>query len=229
MEPLERMVMGDGTVRVYDEGFYNTGVRPTTDDPAVGDVDGVVGNPLSMAETTRRQACNDPSSAPMIPGRPGEGIAPAPMSCGDAIARMGSFKTPGLRNVALTAPYQHNGGQLTLEQIVEFYNRGGDFAGQNIQQLDPNIQPLALTQQEKSDLVAFLRDALTDPRVVTQSAPFDHPEIYVPYGHPVDANGYPVEDPQHPGQALDLFMNIPATGRVGGKPLPTFLQNLQAP
>jgi hypothetical protein len=45
----------------------------------------------------------------------------------------------------------------------------------------------------------------------------------------VDANGYPVEDPQHPGQALDLFMNIPATGRVGGKPLPSFLQNLQAP
>ena len=35
---------------------------------------------------------------------------------------------PGLRNVALTAPYFHNGGQMTLRQVVDFYNRGGDFA-----------------------------------------------------------------------------------------------------
>jgi hypothetical protein len=152
------------------------------------------------------------------------------MSCGDAISRMGSVKTPGLRDVALTAPYLHNGGQLTLEQVVEFYNRGGDFSVQNIHELDPDIQPLGLTQQEEADLVVFLRDALTDPRVKMQAAPFDHPEIYVPNGHPTDASGYPVEDPLHPGQAMDIFLQIPATGKAGSAaPLPTFLQNLLTP
>ena len=226
MSPLERMIMGDGNIRVYDEGFYNSGVRPTAEDPAVGDVDGVVAKPLSMAEMARLQTCADPSQAPMVPGRPGEGIDAGPMSCNDSIARMGNMKTPGLRNLTLTAPYFHNGGQLTLEQVVEFYNRGGDFAVNNVQQIDPDIQPLGLTQQEKDDLVAFLRDALTDPRVLNQSAPFDHPEIYVPNGHPVDSSGFPVEDPINPGQAMDLFMVIPPTGKTGGKPLPTFLQNL---
>lgn len=41
----------------------------------------------------------------------------------------GAFKTPGLRNVALTGPYFHNGSRSTLEQVVEFYNRGGDRRG----------------------------------------------------------------------------------------------------
>ena len=46
----------------------------------------------------------------------------------------------------LTAPFFHNGGQLTLEQVVEFYNRGGDFAIENLGDLAPNIHPLASTQ-----------------------------------------------------------------------------------
>src|SRR2546422_8026734 len=40
----------------------------------------------------------------------------------------GAFKAPGLRNVELTGPYMHNGGMATLEQVVDFYSRGGDFA-----------------------------------------------------------------------------------------------------
>lgn len=57
-----------------------------------------------------------------------------------------------MRNVELTAPYFHNGGQATLRQVVEFYNRGGDFADVNQANLDPNIQPLFLTDDQKDDL-----------------------------------------------------------------------------
>ena len=150
----------------------------------------------------------------MIPGRPGDGISMAPLNCGDETARGGFFKAPQLRNVALTAPYFHNGSQLTLEQVVEFYDRGGDFNtfGEEHQYMDADIDNLGLTLQDKTDLVDFLRNALTDPRTVNQAAPFDHPQLLTPNGHP--------------GQATNQFMEIPATGKDGGKPLPTFLENL---
>jgi len=227
--PLERMTMGDFNVRVYDDGFYNIGSRPGKEDISLGDVDGAAGLPLSNSELLRQRACADPSSAPIIPGRPGEGLTSSPLSCYDDIARTGFFKVPMLRNIALTAPYFHNGGQLTLEQVVEFYNRGGDFPDglDQIPLIDPNILPLGLTQQEKADLVEFLRNGLTDQRTISQSAPFDHPSLFVPNGHPADPNGYPVQnDPKHPGQATDQMLTIPATGKSGGKPLPGFLDNL---
>ncbi|MGI9335277.1 MAG: cytochrome-c peroxidase [Gammaproteobacteria bacterium] len=69
-----------------------------------------------------------------------------------------TFKTPGLRNVALTAPYMHDGSLAALEDVIEFYDRGGDDATN----LDPQITPLGLTDKEKWDLVEFLH-ALTDP------------------------------------------------------------------
>jgi cytochrome c peroxidase len=65
----------------------------------------------------------------------------------------GKFKTPTLRGVALTAPYMHDGSLKTLEEVVEFYNRGG---GAN-PHLDARIRPLNLTPGEMSDLVAFLK------------------------------------------------------------------------
>lgn len=68
-----------------------------------------------------------------------------------------AFKTPSLRNVALTAPYFHDGSAPTLEAVIDFYNRGGDRHGVN-----PLIMPLGLDAQDQADLVAFLR-ALTDP------------------------------------------------------------------
>lgn len=69
----------------------------------------------------------------------------------------GAFKTPGLRNAALTAPYMHDGSLGSLEAVVRFYDRGGDRPG-----ADPLIKPLRLTDGEVRDLVAFL-GALTDP------------------------------------------------------------------
>lgn len=68
----------------------------------------------------------------------------------------GRFKTPSLRNVALTAPYMHDGSLATLEDVIDFYNRGG---GRN-PQLDESMAPLNLTSDDKKDLVAFLK-ALT--------------------------------------------------------------------
>jgi cytochrome c peroxidase len=226
--PLERMVQGDLSVRVYDTGYYHIGVRPGVEDGGLAGDDPVAGQPLSHGEYQRRRVCNDPGLVMMVPGRPGDGITQAPLSCSDDIARTGFFKAPQLRNVALTAPYFHNGSQLTLEQVVEFYNRGGDFnSGAELKIMDPDIDRIGFTLQEKQDLVDFLRNGLTDPRTVAQAAPFDHPELTVPFGHTVAANGYPVQkDPNHSGQAMDGYIQVPAVGKNGGKPFSTFLENM---
>ena len=67
-----------------------------------------------------------------------------------------AYKTPTLRNVALTAPYMHDGSLMTLEDVVEFYDKGGE----ENPLLDPLLKPLRLTAVEKQDLVAFMK-ALT--------------------------------------------------------------------
>ena len=89
---------------------------------------------------------------------------------------IGEFRTPSLRNVGLRGPYFHNGRLATLEDVVAFYNRGGDFDAPNINH--NLIRPLGLNPQQQSDLVAFLRNALTDPRVLAGTAPFDRPTLY---------------------------------------------------
>ena len=69
----------------------------------------------------------------------------------------GKFKVPSLRNVAVTAPYMHDGSLATLEEVVAQYSKGG----QGHPNTDPTIHSLDLTAEEQADLVAFLR-ALTD-------------------------------------------------------------------
>jgi cytochrome c peroxidase len=64
----------------------------------------------------------------------------------------GAFRTPGLRNVALTAPYMHDGSLKTLKEVVDFYVGGGS----SNQFLDPEIRPLRLTRQDREDLITFL-------------------------------------------------------------------------
>jgi cytochrome c peroxidase len=73
----------------------------------------------------------------------------------------GAFKTPSLRNIALTAPYTHDGAFETLEEVVEFYNQGGG----SVLNKSPKLLKLHLTKQEKGDLVAFLK-ALTGAQPV---------------------------------------------------------------
>src|SRR5205814_9272459 len=65
------------------------------------------------------------------------------------VAMRGAFKTPGLRGVALTAPYFHDGSAGTLGDVVEHYDRGGT----SKESLDPEIVPLHLTAEEKAALV----------------------------------------------------------------------------
>jgi cytochrome c peroxidase len=207
-ERLERMIMGNNREAIYDNGFYNIGVRPTAEDVGVGGLD-PFGNPLSDTRMAFLGLFFDPNLDP-------------PLGPGDKRAAVdGAFKAPGLRNVELTAPYFHNGGQALLSQVVEFYNRGSDFADENIKNLDPDIQPLGLTIPEQKALVAFLK-ALTDPRVRFEKAPFDHPQLFIPNGHLGNELGC-VDDGT--GQAKDGFRQIKAVGADGSYALrPVFPQ-----
>lgn len=86
----------------------------------------------------------------------------------------GAFKIPSLRNVGLRAPFFHMGRFDDLRQVIDFYARGGDFH----QFQTTRIQPFAITPQERDALLAFLGNALTDPRVRQGLPPFDHPRLY---------------------------------------------------
>jgi cytochrome c peroxidase len=74
----------------------------------------------------------------------------------------GAFKTPTIRNVALTAPYMHDGSQKTLAEVVEWYAKGGHAN----EHLSDKIKKLDLTEQDKKDLVAFMEACTGDfPKV----------------------------------------------------------------
>lgn len=75
---------------------------------------------------------------------------------------LGKFKTPGLRNIAMTAPYMHNGMHKTLMEVIDYYNEPDKFVKNSINR-DTLIKPLGLTETEKKDLESFLL-SLTDER-----------------------------------------------------------------
>jgi cytochrome c peroxidase len=233
---VENMVMGDGQVAVYDTGFYNIGVRPPVEDIGVGGGD-PFGHPLSWSRQAKIASLSTGPQTNLLNVGPDlfnvktcnfelGNCAPVSSDMRDAVD--GSFKVPSLRNVELTGPYFHNGGQATLEQVVEFYNRGGDSQGTfgvnttgyklNPSNLPPAIFPLNLSQGEKDDLVAFLK-SLTDERVRWEQAPFDHPSLRVPNGHPY--NEFMVLGIGTTKQAVDQYLSIPAIGAAGrsAKPL----------
>jgi cytochrome c peroxidase len=209
---LDQRAGANNSVFRYDNGFFNTGVRPTAEDPGVAGVD-PFGNTLSetrLAILKRFELFGN-----------GFDIAnELPVPADAPLAVDGTFKTPGLRNVELTGPYFHNGGKATLMQVIDAYNRGGDFGARNQPVPDPTIKPLGLSEAEKSDLVAFLL-ALTDERVRWQRAPFDHPSICVPHGHVGDDRRVASDDR---GRARDDMMCIDAVGARGARsPLQPFL------
>lgn len=211
-ERLERMIMGDGGKAVYDSGFYNIGVRPTLEDLGVGGMD-PFGFPLS--ESRLAKEFGEKVFKQVIGVDPNIKVKPD-----ERVAAFGAFKTPTLRNIELTAPYFHNGGQRTLREVVDFYNRGGDFHEANINDLDPDVERLGLNNDEKEALVAFMK-SLTDERVRSRCAPFDHPQLFVPNGH---LGNQSTVTNDGTGKAVDLMMQIPATGRNGGTPFANFLE-----
>jgi len=206
---LRRMNTGNGAQAVYDNAFYNIAVRPTLEDLGVGAKD-PFGNPLSESRLAAQGRFEQLLNAtPNIP-----------VGANERITADGAFKTPGLRNIELTAPYMHNGGHLTLRQVVDFYSRGGDFAENNIDNLDAGIRPLNLTEEQKTSLVAFMQ-SLTDDRVRFERAPFDHPQLFISNGHPGDQNAVTNDGT---GQATTTLVELPAVGRNGlSTPQPNFL------
>lgn len=262
---------------LIDEGFNNIGVRPTLEDLGVGGTNAQnlplsFGRRFRLGETDLSNPNIDPIKEQTL-----------------ALGADGAFKIPGLRNVALTAPYFHNGGESTLEDVIDFYFRGGNFRTYAPTQLtdcastippsqarliDHPVQgfnadrsteviitglgilrgPLAnsgpganthpvgdctpgdgfsdsgtnpndgLDEADRAKLVAWL-NSLTDLRVVKRAAPFDHPQLFVPNGHPGNHQG--VTD-DGTGRAIDgSLFEIPATGAAGTDAvLPTFGQNL---
>ncbi|MBS3955436.1 MAG: RICIN domain-containing protein [Methylomicrobium sp.] len=214
--PLSRMIMGDGSTAVYDEGFYNIAITETLEDIANG-ANNPVNKPVSLSRLAQQMG---PFEFQRLVGIP----ANLTVWPNERIAINGAFKTPTIRNVELTAPYFHDGSILTLEQVVDFYNRGGNHFQNNLQDVDADIEPLGLTAIERTQLVAFMK-SLTDERVRFNRAPFDHPQLIdLPNGHKLDANGLTIP---FEGRALVAATSIPAVGREGlNVPPPNFQEKL---
>ena len=160
------------------------------------------------------------------------------------VNRFGAFKAPQLREVELTGPYFHNGGKLTLRQVIDFYVRGGDFPVTNAHHRDFNILNLNaelqsdLNENEKVALVDYMLE-LTDDRVALEKAPFDHPQVILPLdGTAPESDGTVNRDVMLGGtctaspllgpgqQACDggMFLNVPAVGAAGlATRIPNFL------
>jgi cytochrome c peroxidase len=96
----------------------------------------------------------------------------------------GKFRVASLRNVALAAPYFHNGSVDTLNDVLDFYDRGGDFHDNQAALLTPRNY----TIQEKDAIVALL-NTLTDPRLAAGSMPFDRPTLGSQNGNLVTSIG----------------------------------------
>jgi cytochrome c peroxidase len=241
-ETVERMPLAEATTALYDNGFYNIGVRPTFEDRGVGNVD-AYNNPLSftrqfvLAPGTTNVGLDLFSVYPcrffiLYEPQSCNSVPPAAQTETQRIAVDGSFKAPSLRNVALTPPYFHNGGQKSLTDVLAFYNRGGDrrtvsggdttgtgplgrpvatatpiTSGMGGSNADLDFVPLGLSTLQQAYIVEFLK-ALTDPRVACHQAPFDHPGLTV-------ANGQLPQDTDNNGNADDTSFAVREVGAGG--------------
>jgi cytochrome c peroxidase len=227
----EVMAMNDGFVSLYDAAFHNVGVRRTAEDTGRGGTAPFV-NPITGQQY--------PLSFSRLQELKARGLLPSPVAAfvptldinvplTTRVAASGEFKTPSLRNVELTGPYFQNGGQATLRDVVEFYDRGCDFLDANMPDSD-FFSSLGLTPDEETALITFLL-SLTDERVRLEKAPFDHPQLFVPNGHPGDQNVITCVGPLG---ACDSPLEVPAVGALGRQaaglaPLTSFLGIEQTP
>jgi len=213
----EFMIIATG-FGIYDNGFHNTGVRPggnpdplapdyldVNEDVGRGGITGLGGGMTEISLSKGILGLQEAGAAtPQMPGiaaLPGhmtgwipqlpDGFLPTDTSpFSGRVTNFGSFKTPGLRNIALTGPYMHNGGLSTLRQVTDFYVRGGDFRITNDDNFNSEVIALPLLRdtgafpglpspEELRDGLTQFMMALTDARVANEAAPFDHPEIFV--------------------------------------------------
>lgn len=192
---------------VQDRGFFNIGVRADQEDLGVGGQDNLKPTSRSLSEAV---LAKEGQFKTVFNAEPNIAVG-----ANDTVAANGFFKSPTIRNVELTAPYMHNGGMSTLRQVVDFYSRG---AGDDDPQR-PRTRVLNLSNEQKEDLVAFMK-ALTDDRVRYEKAPFDHPQLFIPNGHPGNETSVSQD---LDGKATDDLLVIPAVGRSGGNGTPNFL------
>jgi hypothetical protein len=242
------MIMGDSGGSWYDSGYYDIAVRPIPEDLGRAGstpfkmADGITPIPLSFTERALLKANGaqfpaymDTTLIPALPCGPGF-VLVCPSDT--RVSTRGAFKVPTLRNVELTGPYMHNGGEATLMQVIDFYSRGGNFRAANLSTFDPDVDVLCglnptaspqfcpqvgpeqalIAEANQSKLVDFLL-ALTDERVRLEKAPFDHPSLTVPNGATVKRGRT---------EATDVLLSIPAVGADGLAaeflpPLGTFL------
>lgn len=114
--------------------------------------------------------------------------------------QQGGFRVPTLRNVALSAPYMHNGSLATLEEVIQFYADGGGRGLHGNEDVDTFVQGFALNEQEKQDLVAFLH-SLTD-------------ETHLPEIPETALSSLPtVAQFENPARAIAAEMNIGGSGQ----------------
>ena len=122
----------------------------------------------------------------------------------------------------------HNGGMAILDEVLEFYIRGGNFEtppkefGKIFALVD-----VRFSTEQREDLLNFLK-SLTDERVRFERAPFDHPELLVPHGHA--GNNVAITEINSISEVLaaDEFLLIPAVGAEGrAEPVQAFDRNLK--
>jgi cytochrome c peroxidase len=107
---------------------------------------------------------------PAVAGKPGIDIDKGKYELRKITLYKYAFRTPTVRNIALTAPYMHNGVFKTLEEVVDFYNKGGGLsAGGNLPNLTLPFDQLDLTPQEQQDIVAFMKK-LTDTSAISHKS-----------------------------------------------------------
>lgn len=193
---------------------------------------------IEPGATPRFPGCED-NNTTRLPGDPAL-LPPNPLLLDKSLERElvdGGFKTPSVRNVALTPPYFHNGQYSNLRQVVQFYVRGGSrrdkdlvpghmndtgdtsgtgplgkssipVAGSNFgTNVDFFIRDVKSTDSQIDAIVAFLL-SLTDNRVRCDAAPFDHPELTV-------FDGHRASDINKDKKADDILKTVPAVGANG--------------
>jgi cytochrome c peroxidase len=200
---IDQMPVASGIDTIYDIGYNATGVRPMVDDigrggptPFTNPLTGLP-IPLSFSAMAELQAVGRLPFASIV--------LPDQIPVNFPVSNKAAFKVPGLRNVELTGPFFHDGSVMSLEDMVDFYTRGGNFPSVAANpDLDFNITQIGTLQNspdKMAAMVAFMK-TLTDERVRNESAPFDHPELTIPNGH--DAN-----------TGETVFIKIPAKGADG--------------
>lgn len=193
--PIELMEMGDdaGGAAFYDTGFYNVGLRPPGEDLSRARTAPFV-NPLTGERfPISRVALAMLKRDGLLPEEVAERTPDLPLGLGspdpDRASLVGASKTPGMRNLELTGPFFKTGSAGTIRQSVDFYLRGGDFRAENAEFIHPEVFNIPGIDEPRSQAMVEFFLALTDERVRNESAPFDHPEIFVPEGRFVGEDG----------------------------------------